>query len=419
MMLKVEFSWHRSRYRTEFFKYTEEKVFNHLKIENVQTYLIEFGKPSNALKEGEEHPVATTYGAIGKTQHVIVKITTDEDGIFGVGEASNFYITTPARRHLRPKETATTVISIIKEILAPAIIGENPLDLNLIYEKMDAWVEGHLSAKTAIDMALYDIAGKRAGLPVYALLGGAFRKEAPATAGVSLGRPEVMAKEAATWTSAGWKGVQIKLGGMSPNPALDVERVKKVREALGSDAIILADFNQAYTADQAIRILREVERTDVYAEQPTPACDLGALARVAHSISLPVIADEAFSYGGRPIRNLIEIIRTNAASVIKLKIQPLGGISVQRKIIDIAREYEIPLITDEGANTRLMDTALSHVTAVLNDNIFFPTSIGMTSLQTQGEIVKEGGMHIKNGIVTVPSAPGLGVELDWSILREV
>ena len=230
-----------------------------------------------------------------------------------------------------------------------------------------------------------------------------------------IGRPEDTVKTARTWIENGWVGFQMKLGGFSPDPDKDVERVRAVRDALGLKPIILADFEPGLRPDATIRVLRRLEKYEIYAEQPTFAYDLPGMARIAQSVDVPVVVDESLGYG-RPIRNLVTMIENGGAYALKLKCMPLGGTYNQRRIIDLAKEYEIPIITDaDGPVSRVTDTELGHVTATLNDDLFFPTLIGQTSMLLKPDIVESGGLTVSKGIIKMPDKPGLGLEVVGSL----
>jgi L-Ala-D/L-Glu epimerase / N-acetyl-D-glutamate racemase len=388
-----------------------------VKISGVRTFLVEYEKFVNPVL-GEEQPGTSTYGRISKTQHVILRVATDE-GIEGVGEAMNFTTSRPPLRHLRQTESAATVSYIVKQVLAPALVGLDPCNPDAIHALMDGWVSGHPSAKAAVDMACFDIAARSVKQPLHELLGGSFRKEAPGIGGVRLAEPARMARVATAWVDAGWRGIQVKLGGLEPDPDSDVDRVRTVREAVGDETKILADFNQAYEADQALEVVKRLEKYDVYIEQPTPAWDIDGLSKVAHSTALPVIADEAVTFGD-PVRNLIKIAESGAAACAKLKDMGTGGLTVQRRLMRVASKYRMSLIPDaDGVCTRVSDTALAQVTAALNDPLFFITAAGTTSQLLSPDVVSRGGVRVSRGIVTVPQGVGLGLEVDWSLLREI
>jgi len=385
-----------------------------LKITGIQCKKIKFEHASPL--PGIPAAFNATYGTIDEVVNVFVKVTTD-DGTYGVGEAMNFSIKAPARRHLRPKETADTVVDVIDHILAPRLIGDDPLDVDKVHSKMESWLSGHRSAKAAMGTAVYDILGKFCKMPMYKCLGGAYRTEFPGLGGVPLGKPEDMARTALTWIENGWVGFQMKVGGLSPDPEMDLRRMKAVRDAVGSKPIILADFNQAYRPDAAIRLLRRAENYEIYAEQPTLAYDFDGMAKIAKSVNVPVVADESVSYG-QPIRSVIQLIKEGGAYAIKLKSMPLGGPHMQRRIIDLAKEYELPIITDaDGPVSRVTDTELAHATATLNDDLFFPTLVGQTSMLLSPDVLKSGGLTAIKGRIRVPEGPGLGLEIADSVFN--
>jgi L-Ala-D/L-Glu epimerase len=236
--------------------------------------------------------------------------------------------------------------------------------------------------------------------------------------GVGLGSPAQMAEEARRWIDGGFSGVQMKIGGFNLDPEKDVERVQAVRKAIGSGGILLADANQAYPTELAIRTLRRMERYEIHAEQPTAADDIAGLARVAKSVGVPILADESLSFGGTPIRNLMKIAESGAAEIIKLKDMPIGGIYMRMKIVRLAEELGMKIVMDtDGDGTRVDCTALAHVGAALNDDTFFPCLItSFTSLKP--DVVKYGGIIIDEGTIKIPQEPGLGVEIDEKLLAQ-
>jgi len=387
-----------------------------LKITKIETYRLDY-KTSHFHTD---RPLAfqASYGTYTGSQHVIVKIHTDR-GITGIGEAANSVISAPGRTHLRPKETSDTVIHMIRDFIAPNIVGDDPLEIGKIHYKMDAWICGHKSAKAAVDMALYDIMGHSYETPICKLLGGCYRKDIPCLAAIGIEEPEEMAKEALSWVEKGWIGFQMKIGGLAVKPEKDVERVRQVRDAVGDEIIILADANQAYSPRTAIRTIKKMERYDIYAEQPTPAYDIKALARVAEAVEVPILADESLTWGGEPIHNLVEIVQNNAADMLKLKNEPVGGIYKQMKIVRMAEEFELPCVTDcDQPMTRILGTALAHVAAALDYRIFFPSLAASGFMTQRPDIVKSGGVQLEKNILKLPEGSGLGIEIKEEMLSK-
>jgi L-alanine-DL-glutamate epimerase-like enolase superfamily enzyme len=219
---------------------------------------------------------------------VLVKVATDE-GIFGLGEAAYFGGPPLITRMIIEKE--------LKEYL----IGEDPLNIEKLWEKMYQRTIKHgrkgavIASISGIDIALWDIKAKAAKMPLYKLLGGCYEQiRAYASAGFyaeGKGLKE-LAEEMASYVEEGFTAVKMKIGRLSQDE--DVERVKAVRQAIGDEIDLLVDANNVYTSYQAIKIARKMEAYDIFwFEEPVPAEDIEGSARVAAALDTPVAAGEA------------------------------------------------------------------------------------------------------------------------------
>ena len=179
-------------------------------------------------------PFVISYATYDYMPSIIVKITTDT-GLVGYGEGV-------ADEHVTGESWKGT-FEILKNTLAPKLIGENPMNMERIHELMDAEIYGVPTAKAAIDIACYDVAGKALGVPVYNLLGGRYHEEFPITHVLSIAPPEAMAKEAEERVAAGYRSMKMKVG---TNVADDVLRIQAVRERVGEDIAIRVDVNQGW-----------------------------------------------------------------------------------------------------------------------------------------------------------------------------
>ena len=175
---------------------------------------------------------------------VFLKITTDE-GITGYGEAAPFPPVTG--------DTADTVLSVI-EMFVPQLIGADPLDIAGIHEMMDACIYANGSAKCGVDIALYDIAAKAAGLPLYRYLGGSSNTVLTDVT-IGIDEPAVMAEQAAEWVRKGFTILKLKTGA---DPEADLEAVRLIRKAVGSDVLLRTDGNQGYSEETLLKILPEL-----------------------------------------------------------------------------------------------------------------------------------------------------------------
>ncbi len=206
-------------------------------------------------------------------------------------------------------ESCSIVSSVIKDYLAPAILGSLPGNIVELHERMDRAIKGYPYAKAALDMAAYDLAARQSNLPVYRLLGGAVRNTIPVAHSIGLIPIEEAEREVAQVIQEGIKAIKIKVG---TDTARDVEMVKRIRAVVGGQATICIDANQGYaTAAEAIRTFRKIKSCDIaYFEQPVEGIE--HLAQVARAIDAPVMADESAWNG----HDVLQIIERRAAQIV-------------------------------------------------------------------------------------------------------
>ena len=206
-----------------------------------------------------KNPYTCSNAVLKEFSNVLVWVWTDE-GIIGIGESS--FIPGGGVS----EETPESVKPIIDKYLAPVIIGEDPFNLELIHMKMDAVIPRNLIAKSGIDLSLWDIMGKSLNMPVYKLLGGMYDSKIIATYTIGIDTPEKMVEQAIFRKKQGYFSLVLNIGRDSEN---DIERLKQVREAVGPNIKIRLDANEAYTPNQAIKIIRQMEKYNPQSvEQP-------------------------------------------------------------------------------------------------------------------------------------------------------
>lgn len=230
-----------------------------------------------------KHPFKIATALYTTQPYVILKLYTDSD-VVGYGEACPCYEFTG--------ETVGTVLSILKERIFPAIREEDPFNLEAITGKMDEATVGNTSAKGAIDMAVYDIIGKTLNRPVFSILGGRVRDKALYVGGASLTTIEETVETCVRDVSKGIRELKIKVG---EDPARDAEKIRKVRDAVGSDVQIRVDANQGWrTPHRAIKAIKLMERCDLQlVEQPILAWNLKGTAFIRTKVEAPIMLDES------------------------------------------------------------------------------------------------------------------------------
>ncbi|MGB5933154.1 MAG: enolase C-terminal domain-like protein [Anaerolineae bacterium] len=258
-------------------------------------------------------------GSPGAT-HVLVKIISGE-GIEGIGEAAP--LTTYS------EESYGTVDHVIRDFLRPALLGQDPLDREVIEERMEEAIPGHHMAKAAVDIALYDLVGKSLGLPVFKLLGGLYRDKIPQAWSIGIADSQTMAQEAKHFVEIGYKAIKIKIGR---DPEEDLEHLSAVRKAIGPGVKLRVDANQGYRSGEALPVLRRMEQFDLeYIEQPLPRWDVEGLRALAAALDTPILADESVFTP----QDVITLVRRQAADVINIKVAKCG-LSNGKRIAAIA-----------------------------------------------------------------------------------
>jgi muconate cycloisomerase len=349
--------------------------------------------------------------------YVIVKLYTD-DGWVGLGEA-------PVLKDWGGDhgkyfgETPQTTAHIINDILAPALKDQDPRRFESIHAFMDKSVKGYPYAKAAIDMALYDVAGKATQLPAYQFLGGCFRDRVSIAHSLGLMEIEKAVEEALQAKSEGVKTIKLK-GGVDPRR--DVELVRRMREALGPETKICVDANQGYpTPKSAVQVIRAMEPFDLlYMEQPVEGID--QMAEVARRVDTPIMADES---AWTP-QDVIEIAQKKAADIISIYTTKPGGIFKAKKVAAVAEATGLKCNVNGSVETGVGNAANIHLaasTAVVTLGCVVPVSTpkgkgakGIAGIYYQDDIIKEA-FGYSDGDILVSTKPGLGVELDEEKLK--
>jgi o-succinylbenzoate synthase len=327
----------------------------------------------------------------GAAENVLVQVLTDE-GIAGWGDAS------PVRSIVG--ETQSTIVAAVRQ-LKPVLLGKDPLAISSRVGEMDAHLPCNSTAKSAFDMALYDIAAQAAGMPLYVFLGGEQRPmETDMTIGI--GDPNEAGERAAAIVASGFRIVKVKIG---LDFAADRTRLANVRNAVGSDPVIRIDANQGWDRTQAIRNLRALEELDIeLCEQPCPKHDICGMREVSRSTPIPIAADESVF----TVYDLLEIVRQNAAPYVNVKLSKSGGIYNAAKIAAVADAAGIVCIMGCMSETKLGITAAAHFA-------LSQPSVRLFDLDSHLEHAQDpivGGIHIEKGFIHVPDAPGIGAHPD-------
>lgn len=359
-----------------------------MKIKQIEIY-----KSPIRLKE----PFIISLGSFDYANNIIVVIRTD-NGIEGYGECSPFMSING--------ETMETC-SVVGQYIGGALIGKDPLKIEECSDTMDEIIYGNASIKSAFDIAIHDIASQYAGLPLYEFLGGNKKKMIVTDYTVSLGSPDKMASDALRIVQTGFQIIKVKLGCRDGK---DIERIRKIREAVGYDIPVRIDANQGWTSVEAISNLYALGSYKIdFCEEPIPRWDYTSLPEVKSHSPVPVMADESCG-DDHDARRLIAL---NACDSFNIKLGKSSGITKAMKIIRLAEDAVMKMQVGGFLESRLGFTASAHLALVSDNIVFFDFD---SPLMFEEDPVIGGITYGAGGVVTVPDAPGLGAKADRNYL---
>ena len=352
-----------------------------------------------AIRLPLEEPFVISYATYKDMPSIIVKMTTDT-GVVGYGEAV-------ADDHVTGESWEGT-FAVLQHTLAPAVLGLNPAEFERLHERMDKEIFGVPTAKAAIDIACFDAVGKQLGIPAYQLLGGRYHDEFPITHVLSIDEPESMADEAAERMKAGYKSFKMKVG---TNVAEDVLRIQAVRNRVGKEVAIRVDVNQGWVnSSTTLQAMKTLEACQLdWLEQPVKADDIDGLVEVKSKSSTPLMADE----GIRGVREMREIIAKRAADKVNIKLMKCGGMYPAMKLAHMAEMAGIDCQVGSMVESSIGSAAGFHVAF---------SQKSMTSVELTGPLKFSkdvGNLHYEVPCIRLNESPGLGIDIDESILVEL
>jgi len=301
-------------------------------------------------------------------------------------------------------ETIEDSLEMLRTTLAGLVVGMDPTNIHRVLHKLEPAVEGFHDAKAAIEMACVDLTARVCGVPVYTYLGGAVKDRLMFNAWIGILPPDEAAAETVSWQKRGFKSAKIKVGG---NIEADRDRVKAIREAVGPDFNLRIDANAGYDADTSIKLARMVlpYKLQLF-EQPVSFDDIAGMARVRREAGgIPIMADESVLDHA----SLINIIRADAADIVKVKVMKQGGFINTRRMIATAEAAGIRCVLGHGFGLGINTMAEIMCAATSNNVIDGLECVG--PLKTSDDIVTNK-LDLMSGSIPLPAGPGLGVVLD-------
>lgn len=339
----------------------------------------------------------TAHGEHIDSPYVIIRIHTDE-GMVGLGEAT-----------VAPRwsgETQQGCVNVITERIAPILIGEDPTQITHLRQRMVKALTLNPFTKAAVEMALWDIAGKTVGIPVYQLLGGKVRQEIPIKMVVGafpVPQAVALAERFLDW---GVRCLKVKVG---IDPVTDLARVRAIRELAGSHIPIGIDANCGWTMPVARRMLQQLAQYDIlFAEQPIPPDHIDDLASLRAISPIPIMADESIF----TLTDAWNVTSARAADILSVYPGKHGGIYGTVEIVHIAQAAG--MVCHMGSNLELgiATAAMLHVATALPgiDSECYPGDL-IGPLYHEADMLCEP-LRLGPEIACVPERPGLGVMLD-------
>ena len=344
------------------------------------------------LPHREPEFVSTGY-RLGTTE-ILIEVETDE-GIMGLGECI-----------CRPN---SQVIEAAILSAKPFLLGRDPRNIERILNDLRSLGNWSFFERVGnvmmggIETALWDILGKASGQPLYFLLGGLLRERIPIFYYLLRFPLDEMVRRARQAVSEGYQTIFFKVGGDLNG---DIAAIEAVRDAVGTNANIRVDANEAWTPGTAIRFIKQVEKFDLeWVEEPVIINDLNALAHVRRSVNTPIAANQS----SWTLYDAKRILQANAADVLVIDQWQMGGLLFYKKAAALAEAYGVGVNHHSWGETSVGHFAGFHVVASSPNFLYANQSYLM---MREDDIIQGGPPKIEQGCVEIPHGPGIGVELD-------
>ena len=331
---------------------------------------------------------------------IVVRVVAD-DGTVGIGESGTVGSTFDAQNAAGQVAGVTT--------LAAAVVGTDPRSPQSVHRRMNAAVTGHPYAKSPIDIAVWDLAARSAGVPLWKLLGGDGPEATPLYRPVQGATPAEAVATAHKRLSQDYRRLQVKVGD---DPIVDAQRVLAVRAAVGDEIVIFADANCGFTLSAARRFVRELGSSGagIFLEQP--CATLIDCAHLRDSWTGPMVMDETIT----SLTALLEAHRLGVADCVTIKLTRVGGITPAATMRDVAVQLGINVTVEDASGCNLADTTFAHLNAstparLRTHTVDFDSWVTITHVD--GPSPRDGAF-----LRPQPDAPGLGLTLREDLLGD-
>jgi len=348
-------------------------------------------------------PHAMSFTTLEAVNFVFVRLET-RDGLVGWGEAACLGGPTWS------EESAESVAATLERYVAPWLRGRDATGIEALRIEMARRVQGNPFARAAVEMAHEDLAGRALGVPVHRLLGGRVRDRVPLSWSLAVASPDAEVAEARARVALGHRIFKLKTAAHPV--ARDVERVRRIREAVGPDVALRVDANQGWDRPTALRAIRALEPYGLdFVEQPVARWDLEGLAHIGRSVAVPIMADESCFTP----QDALAIARAGGVSILALKLTKSAGILGALAVARVAEAaglgcYVGCMIETSLGTAAYLQVALAAAPVTWGCELFGP-------LLLRGDVVRQP-VRYADGAILALDGPGLGVEVDETFVKE-
>lgn len=329
----------------------------------------------------------------------VVRIVTDT-GMTGWGE------TCPIGPTYQPHHAGGARAALAE--MAPGLIGQNPLTIELARTAMDQRLAGHGYAKAALDTALWDLAGHHYDARVCDLLGGARQERLPSYYAIGVSEPEETAAIAREKVAEGFSRIQVKLGGRPIE--VDIAALHAVHDAVGGSVRLAADANRGWSSRDTLLFSNACADIAVVLEQPCNRID--EIVSIRAQLHHPVYLDENTA----DVATVIQAIAVGVCDGFGLKLTRVGGISAMRTIRDICAARSLPHTCDDAWGGDIIAAACVHIGATVQPELL--DGVWIAAPYIAEHYASGGGIAIRDGFIDVPRGAGLGLDIDPAVFGE-
>ncbi|SRR5579871_268527 len=364
-------------------------TFKKIQMKITQTEIYKFSIPM--------HPFTIATGTMHFAQNIFIRVHTDA-GYYGVGECSAFPMIVG--------ETQSTCFEMAKDFAA-LWKNKNAISIEERMNELNGFTAFNPTIKSAFDMALFDIASKKADQPLYKFLGGR-KKEIETDLTIGIDTPHKMAQQSIEFKKKGVRIIKIKLG---KNGQEDIERVKQIRHAVGMEMNLRIDANQGWDYDTAKSVLAEISTFNIqFCEQPLRRWDDDKLPELRKNSPIKIMADESVfdHYDAQ------RLIKANACDYVNIKFAKSGGISEAEKINSVCMQNNIPCMMGGMLESRVALTAFVHFALAHDNIIFYDMDTCMLGHKIDPVV---GGVKYNGYFIEVPDDPGIGADAEHVFLQ--